>query len=91
VQEAGASRLATQMIQWAAINRYWHYKAQSRVPIRIRAAIKTIMTIRMIEHKPGSILASIPVEMMFEIFSYLPICEDEAQDQQQQQQQQQQQ
>jgi hypothetical protein len=47
----------------------WQPNNHHQAPMCIRSVIETMMLIRVVEHRPLSILIHIPNELMFEIFA----------------------
>jgi ankyrin repeat protein len=51
----------------------WHPNHHHQSPQHTRAIIETMLMIRNVPHEPASILLLMPNELMFEIFSHLPL------------------
>jgi hypothetical protein len=51
----------------------WSVERHHQLPRHIRQAVQTMMTLRLVDHQPMSILAEIPNELMFLVFEMLPI------------------
>jgi hypothetical protein len=56
-----------------ANQRCWQPNTHNTMPPCTRQVVHTMMLIRIVEHQPKSILLLLPNELMFEIFSHLPI------------------
>jgi hypothetical protein len=53
-----------------ANNRFWMVHNHHRAPDHLQQTVMTMMMVRNAEHQP--LLSALPIELMFEIFSYLP-------------------
>jgi hypothetical protein len=49
----------------------WQVNVHQQSPHHVQQAVVTMMTIRLVEHQPSSMLAMIPNELMFLVFSFL--------------------
>jgi hypothetical protein len=54
------------------IRQGWQPEHHHQVPQHIQQAVSTVMTIRLVDHQPSSMLMLLPNELMFLIFSFLP-------------------
>ena len=54
----------------------WSVDRHHQSPDHIRQAVTTMMTIRVVEHQPSSVLAWMPNELMFLVFAMMPMVVD---------------
>jgi hypothetical protein len=56
----------------AVDDRYWQPHNHHRGSQHLQAIVESMLKIRTIEHRPRNVLALLPNELMFVIFSFLP-------------------